>query len=121
MKRQVEVIRELKTGKRLSDLKGYPHLRRYDFSLSYMSFLAFVLDNQAVFTSACLNDYFERGQSKYILRKFETGARFVSSTFDEKRMIIYISFRCYYQALSYSIAYMNENCQAAIIFNNLGI
>ena len=26
-----------------------------------------------------------------------------------------------YQALRYSIVYINENCQAAIIFNNLGI
>ena len=29
--------------------------------------------------------------------------------------------QCYYQALSYSIVYINENCQAVIIFNNLGI
>ena len=27
--------------------------------------------------------------------------------------------QCSYQALKYSIVYINENCQAAIIFNNI--
>ena len=48
MKRQVDVIREPKTGRRhyyRSNLKSYAHLRCYDFSLRYMNFLAFALDN----------------------------------------------------------------------------
>ena len=38
----------------------------------------------------------------------------VSSTFEQKRFV-----RCSYQALKYNIVYFDENCQAAIIFNNL--
>ena len=42
MKRHVEVIRELKTGRRLTDqnLKHYLHLKCYHICLRYMSFLA---------------------------------------------------------------------------------
>ena len=45
MKKQVEVMRELKTGKRLLliiNLTIFPHLRCHDFGLRY---LAFALDN----------------------------------------------------------------------------
>ena len=55
MKRQVEVIQELKTGRLLSDLrsilKSYPHLRCNDFCLRYTSFLAYALDNSGGFCS----------------------------------------------------------------------
>ena len=53
MKRQVEVLRKLKTGIRLllSKFKSYPHLRCCDFSLRYMSFLAFALGNSSCFYS----------------------------------------------------------------------
>ena len=53
MKRQLEVIREPKTGIRLLliKFKSYPHLRCYDFSLRYMSFLAFAVDNSSCFYS----------------------------------------------------------------------
>ena len=44
----------------------------------------------------------------------------MSSTFDPKNDSLYIT-QCYYQALRYNIVYINENCQAAIIFKNLDI
>ena len=52
-------------------------LRWYNFSLRYMSFTlcflySLLLKNISV---GCLEDYHERGKSKYILRKFETSAR----------------------------------------------
>ena len=43
-----------------------------------------------------------------------------SSTFDKKSDPFYIIL-CPYQALRYSIFYSDKNCQAVIIFNNLGI
>ena len=55
--------------------KSYPHLRCYDFSLRYISFLAFALDNSNCFYSWLSRGYYERGQSICILRKFETSAR----------------------------------------------
>ena len=39
--------------------------------------------------------------------------KLVSSTFDKK---IKTLIQCSYQALRYSIVYIDENCQAAIIF-----
>ena len=46
--------------------------------------------------------------------------KLVSSFFDKKRMILYISFSVLAKPLGiYSIVYINENCQAAIIFNNI--
>ena len=57
-----------------SNLKVIHILWCYDFSLRYMSFLAFALDNSSCFCSWLIEDYHERGQSKYILRKFETSA-----------------------------------------------
>ena len=38
----------------------------------------------------------------------------------KKNGTLYI-IQCFYQALKYSIVYINENCQTVIIFNNLGI
>ena len=77
MKRQVEVIRQVKTGiLLLITLKKYPHLRCYDFSLRHMSFLVSLLwTSLAVFAVGCIEECHERGQSKCILRKFETSAR----------------------------------------------
>ena len=43
-------------------------------TLRYMTFLAFVLDNSNCFYS-CLEDHYEKSQSKYISMKFETSAR----------------------------------------------
>ena len=70
----------------------------------------------AVFTVACLEEYYERGRSKYILielTKCDTSAN------KKKNDALYI-IQCFYQALRYSIVYINEDCQASIIFNNLG-
>ena len=48
--------------------------------------------------------------------------KLLSSTFDKKRMIPYISFSVLTKLSGTdSIVYINENCQAGIIFNNLGI
>ena len=41
--------------------------------MSFLAFAPFALC--AIFLVHCLEDYHERGQSKYILRKFETSAR----------------------------------------------
>ena len=61
-----------------------------------MSFLVFLWRALATFTVGYLEDYYKSVKSKYILtklRKFDTlSAKLVSSTFDEKKMIIYISF-----------------------------
>ena len=68
MKRKVQVIPELKTGRRLLLIK-FKKLPTFKMPS------AFAL---AVFTVACVEDYYERGQSKYILielTKFETSAR----------------------------------------------
>ena len=46
--------------------------------------------------------------------------KLASATVDNKIEIIYIN-QCSYQALRYSTVYINEKCQAAIIFTNLGI
>ena len=48
MKRQLEVIRELKNarGLLLINFKNYPHLRCYNFSLTYMSLLVFACFGQ---------------------------------------------------------------------------
>ena len=61
-----------------------------------MSFLVFLWRALATFTVGYLEDYYKRGKSKYILtklRKFDTlSAKLVSSTFDKRKMITYISF-----------------------------
>ena len=82
MKRQAEVIQELKTGLLVQQyllikfIESYPHLR-------------------------CLT-------LGPVLGKL------VSLTFDKNRMTPHSVFT--YQALRYSIVYIDENCQAAIIF-----
>ena len=45
--------------------------------------------------------------------------KLVSSFFDKKRKIPYIRLLIYLYIIRYSIVYINENCQAAIIFNNI--
>ena len=44
--------------------------------------------------------------------------KLASPFFDKKDDLLYI-IQCSYQALRYSIVYINENCQATIIFNNI--
>ena len=46
--------------------------------------------------------------------------KLASPFFDKKDDLLYI-IQCSYQALRYSIVYINENCQAAIIFNNIAM
>ena len=106
-----------------SHLKSYPHLRCHDFSWRYMKFLAFALDNSSC--SACLEDYYESDQSKYILiklMKFETRARSTCQlNFWQKKNDTLHIIQCLYQALRYSIVYINVNCQAANIFSSWGV
>ena len=47
--------------------------------------------------------------------------KLVSSTFHKKKNDPLYILHCSYQAIRYSIGYIDENCQAAIIFNNQGI
>ena len=84
MKRHMEVIREHKTGRLFTHqiLKSYPHLRCYDFCLRYMLFLAFALDN-----SGCFYNWVCRRLSW----KVQSKAKLVSSTFDKKGIIPYLS------------------------------
>ena len=72
-----EIEKKKKDWKKMESkfLKSYSHLRCYDFSLWYMSLLVFALDNSSCFCSWFPEDYYEMGQSKYILRKFEISAR----------------------------------------------
>ena len=60
MKRQVELIQELKTGRLHTDqiLKSYPYLRWYEFHLRYMTLLWTAV---ADFTVGCLEDYYQIG------------------------------------------------------------
>ena len=44
--------------------------------------------------------------------------KLVSSFFDKKNDPLY-NIQCSYHILRYSIVYFNENCQAAITFNNI--
>ena len=44
--------------------------------------------------------------------------KLVSSFFDKKNDPLY-NIQCSYHVLRYSIVYFNENCQAAITFNNI--
>ena len=60
-------------------------------SLAFMSSWTLL----AASTVACPEDYHEKGLRLYFSRKFEASiwlGKFVSSTFDKKRMIPYISF-----------------------------
>ena len=52
MKRQVEVIRVLKTGGLSIRFESCPLLKYYDFRLRYMSFSPFALDNFGCFYSS---------------------------------------------------------------------
>ena len=75
----------------------------------------------AVFTVGFLEDHHEKGQSKYFLRKFETSVvNLCAQLLTKKNDPLYI-IQCSYQALRYNIVYIDENCEAVIIFNNLGI
>ena len=73
----------------------------------------------AVFTVDCLQDYYEKGQSKYFFRKFVLG-KLVTQLLTKKNDPLYI-IQCSYQVLRYSIVNIDENYQAAIIFNSLDI
>ena len=63
MKKQVEFIGELKTGRQLLLIR-----------FKKLSTFKMVRKTLAVFTVGCLQDYYERDQRKYILREFETSA-----------------------------------------------
>ena len=86
----------------------------------FAPFAPFAFFSQKNIPVGCLEDYHERGQSKYILRKFETSklSKLVRPFLIKKNDPLYI-IQCSYQALRYTIVYVNENCQAAITFNNI--
>ena len=67
----------------------------------YIRFFAFTLDISSCFYSLL--------------------GKLVSSTFDKKKNDTLYNIQYSYQALRYSIVYINQNCEAAIIFNNLRI
>ena len=91
--------------------------------MTFLAFAPFALCSQKSIPVCCLEDYHERGQSKYILRKFETSqcqANLRAPFLIKKNDLLYI-IQCSYQALRCSIVYINENCQAAIISNNIAM
>ena len=93
-----------------------------------MSFLAFAPGSFGYFYSLLSGGLlwlYEKGQSKYFLRKFEMPVNFWAQLLAKENDSIYI-IQCSYQPLWHGIVYIIENCQAAwkfpsIIFNNLGI
>ena len=55
------------------------------------------------------------------MRTFEAIANLGAQLLTKKNDPYSYIIQCSDQALRYSIVYINEDCQAAIIFNNLGI
>ena len=72
MNSKVEVNRELKTRKPFSELTKFKELSTFRYDAVIISLRYITL---AVFTAGCLEDYYEKVQSKKVLRKFEISAR----------------------------------------------
>ena len=68
----------------------------------------------AEFTVACPEDYYEKGQSNIFCGNLRPVQPLIP--YDPLYII-----QCSHQVLRYSIVYIDENCQAAVVFINLGI
>ena len=74
----------------------------------------------AVFTADCLEDYYKKGQSEHFWGNLRPLlGKLVSQLLTKKNDLLYMIWFSYH-VFKYSIVYIDENWQTAIIFNNLG-